>query len=87
MVAVGNLDKIWSTVPEDAAESDLKKAFRSYFGAEWTEVLDGADQSFGYHASNNVYFAVREVRLVEELTLEQLLEEKGAPRPPDIIVS
>lgn len=87
MVAVGNLDKIWSTVPEDAAEGELKTIFRGHFGAEWAEVLDDADQSFGYHASNNVYFAVREVRLVDELTLEQLLEEKGSPRPPDIIVS
>uniref|UniRef100_A0A7C1FDQ6 Uncharacterized protein n=1 Tax=Ammonifex degensii TaxID=42838 RepID=A0A7C1FDQ6_9THEO len=87
MVAVGNLDKVWLTVPEDVMAEELQDAFRSYFGAEWTEVLAGTEKSFAYHAANNAYFAVRGLRPVENLTLEQLLEAKGVGRPPNIIVS
>ncbi len=65
----------------------MKDAFRSYFGAEWAEVLDAAEKSFAYNAANNAYFAVRDLRLVENLTLEQVLEKKGIGRPPNIIVS
>jgi hypothetical protein len=65
----------------------LQDAFRSYFGAEWAEVLDSAEKSLAYNAANNVYFAVRDLRLVEHLTLEQLLEKKGIGQPPNIIVS
>ena len=87
LVAVGNLNKVWLTVPEDVAAEELQDAFRSYFGAEWTEVLDVADKSFIYNAANNAYFAVRDLRPVENLTLEQLSEKKGISRPPNIIVS
>jgi hypothetical protein len=65
----------------------LQDAFRSYFGAEWAEVLDAAEKSFPYNAANNAYFAVRDLRPVENLTLEQLLEKKGIGQPPNIIVS
>jgi hypothetical protein len=65
----------------------LQDAFRGYFGAEWAEVLDVADKSFTYNAANNAYFAVRDLRPLENLTLEQLLEEKGIGQPPNIIVS
>ena len=65
----------------------MQDAFRSYFGAELAEVLDAAKKSFSYHAANNAYFAVRDLRPVENLTLEQLLEEKGIGQPPNIIVS
>lgn len=87
MVAVGNLDQVWLAVPEDVAPEELQDAFRSYFGSEWSQVLDAADKSFPYNAANTAYFAVRELRPVENLTLEQLLEEKGIGRPPNIIVS
>ncbi len=87
MAAVGNLDKIWLAVPEDVAEKEVQDAFRSYFGAEWAEVLDAAEKSFAYNAFNNAYFAVRDVRPVENLTLPQLLEKKGISRPANIIVS
>jgi len=87
MVAVGNLDKVWLAVPEDVAAEELQDAFRSYFGAEWAEVLDAAEKSFTYNAANNAYFAVRDLRPVENLTLEQLLEKKGIGQPPNIIVS
>ncbi|MBN1103240.1 MAG: hypothetical protein JXL84_07500 [Deltaproteobacteria bacterium] len=65
----------------------MQNAFRRYFGAEWAEVLDAAERSFAYNASNNAYFAVRNLRLVENLTLEDLLEERGIGRPPNIIAS
>jgi len=87
LVAVGNLDKVWLTVPEDVAAEELQDAFRSYFGAEWAEVLDVADKSFIYNAANNTYFSVRDLLPVETLTLEQLSENKGISQPPNIIVS
>lgn len=87
MVAVGNLDKVWLAVPENVAAEELQDAFRSYFGAKWTEVLSVAEKSFAYHATNNAYFSVRDLRPVENLTLEQLLKKKGIDRPPNIIVS
>ena len=65
----------------------MQEAFRSHFGADWAEVLDAADQSFAYNASNNAYFAVRDLRSVENLTLEQLLEKQGIARPVNIIAS
>jgi hypothetical protein len=87
LVAVGNLDKVWLAVPEDVAAEEMQDAFRSYFGAEWAEVLDAAEKSFTYSAANNAYLAVRDLRPVENLTLEQLLERKGIGQPPNIIVS
>jgi hypothetical protein len=50
-------------------------------------VLDAADKSFSYNAANNAYFAVRDLRPEENLTLEQLLENKGIGQPANIIVS
>ncbi len=87
MVAVGNLDKVWLEVPEDVAESELQEAFRKTFGAEWDEVLAVADKSFSYNAANSAYFAVRGLRPIENLTLEQLLEQKGVDRSSNIIAS
>jgi hypothetical protein len=87
VVAVGNLDKVWLPVPEDVAEEELQDAFRLYFGAEWDEVLAVADKSFSYNAANNAYFAVRGLRPAENLTLEQLLQEKGIGQSPNIIAS
>ncbi len=87
MVAVGSLGKIWLEVPEDVGAEELRTAFRSCFGAEWAEVLCSAERSFAYNASNSAYFAVRDLHRLEDLTLEQLLEEKGIGHPPNIIVS
>ena len=87
MVAVGNLDKVWIAVPEDVAAEELQDAFRSYFGAQWAEVLDVAEKSLDYNAFNNAYFAVRDLRPIVNLTLEQLLEKTGIGQPPNIIVS
>jgi hypothetical protein len=87
VVAVGSLDKVWLAVPEDVAREELQDAFRSYFGAEWAEVLDVAEKSFAYNIFNNAYFAVRDLRPLENLTLDQLLEKKGIGHPPNIIVS
>jgi hypothetical protein len=87
VVAVGNLDKVWLAVPEDVAEEELQDAFRLYFGAEWGEVLAVADKCFSYNAANNAYFAVSDLRPVEDLTLEQLLEKKGVGQSPNIIAS
>ena len=87
MVAVGNLDKIWIEIPDDASESDFTKAFLSYFNEDWSEVLDTADKAFSYNAANNAYFAVRNLHPVEDLTLDQLLEKEGTGKPANIIVS
>ena len=65
----------------------MQDAFRRYFGAQWAEVLDVAEKSFIYNAANNAYFAVRNLRPVENLTLDQLLEKEGIGQPPNVIVS
>ena len=87
MVAVGNLDKVWLAVPEDVVEEALQDAFRLHFGSEWDEVLAVSDKSFSYNAANDAYFAVRDLRPAENLTLEQLLATKGIGQPPNIIAS
>jgi hypothetical protein len=87
VVAVGNLDKVWLAVPEDVEEKEVQDAFRSYFGAKWNEILDVAEKSFTYNAANNAYFAVRDLRPLEDLTLGQLLEKEGIGQPPNIIAS
>jgi hypothetical protein len=87
LVAVGNLDLVWLALPEDPAEGEIQVAFQNYFGVGWAEVLDTAEKSFTYNAANNAWFAVRDLRPLENLTLEQLLEKKGIGRPPNIIVS
>jgi hypothetical protein len=87
LIAVGNLDKVWIAVPENVAAEELQDAFRSYFNAQWAEVLDVAEKSFAYNAFNNAYFAVRNLRSVENLTLEQLLEKTGIGQLANIIVS
>ena len=84
---MGNFDKVWLAVPEDVAAEELRDAFRGYFGVEWDEVLDVTDKSFAYNAANNAYFAVRDLRPVENLTLDQLLEKEGIGKPPNIIAS
>lgn len=87
MVAVGDLDKVWMEVPEDVSAEEFKHVFRSYFGVEWTEVLDATNKSYYYNAANNAYFAVSKLRLVENLTLDQLLEKEDVVQPPNIIIS
>jgi hypothetical protein len=84
VVAVGNLDKVWFEVPEYVAEESLYSAFHSYFGAEWAEVLDAADNSFAYNVANNAYFAVRDLRSIENITLDQLIDNGSVP---NIIIS
>ncbi len=87
MVAVGNLDKIWLSVPADIPMMELQDAFRGYFSKEWDEVLDTADPSFYYNALNNAYFAVRDLLPVENLTLDRLSGKDGIGKQPHIIVS
>lgn len=84
---MGNLGKVWTAVPEYVAAEELKEAFRSHFDAQWDDVLDVAEESFAYNAFNKAYFAVRNLRPVEDLTLERLLENKGIDHPPNVILS
>ncbi len=84
---MGSLHKVWLNVPEDVTAEKLKDAFRRFFGAEWRDVLDAAAKSFGYNAPNNGYFAVRNLRALENVTLDQVLKEKGIGSPPNVIVS
>lgn len=87
MVAVGRLDRVWHSIPEDFTPRELQEAFYNYFGAKWGEILDAAEKSFAYNIFNNAYFSVQDVQPVENLTLDQLLENKEIGRPPNIIVS
>jgi hypothetical protein len=87
LVAVGNLDKVWIAVPEDATAKELQNTFQDYFGAQWGEVLNAADNSFPYNSANNAYFSVRNLRPLENLTVAQILEEKGNNTTRNIIVS
>ena len=87
MVAVGNLHKVWHEFPEVVGPEEWQEAFRGHFGAEWTEVLDAAEKSLAYSAACNVYFAVRDLRPLENLTLEELLEKTGVSRPPNVIAA
>ena len=84
---MGSLHKIWLEIPEDLTAERLKNAFRSFFRAEMIDVLDAADNSFEYNAANNGYFAVRNLRLLENLTLEQIQKENRIGRSPNVIVS
>ncbi len=74
-------------MPEDVTAERLKNAFKSFFGAEMTDVLDAADESFEYNVTNNGYFAVRNLRALENLTLEKVLKEKGIGTSPNVVVS
>ncbi|MBN2062414.1 MAG: hypothetical protein JW882_18575 [Deltaproteobacteria bacterium] len=78
---------MWTSVPEDMKAEELQDSFGRYFDAQWAEVLDAADKSVTYNAFNNAYFAVRNLRPVENMTLEQLLEKTGVGQPPNIIIS
>lgn len=84
---MGSLDRIWPSVPDDLSMDALQDEFQNQFGAKWGEVLDAANASFSYNAANTAYFAVRNVRLVEGLTLDQLLTKYGNGKPPNILVS
>lgn len=84
---MGNLFKIWPSVPDDVSMEELQDAFQNHFGVKWDEVLDAADTSFAYNSANNVYFAVSDLRPVDDLTLDQLLKKNGINKPPNIIVS
>ena len=83
---MGNLDKVWLVGPDEVAAEEFQAAFEDYFGAKWVEVLDAMDKSLAYNMANNVYFAVRDLRHLENLTLEQLLTEQGIGQAPNIIV-
>lgn len=83
---MGNLDKVWLVGPDEVTAEELQVAFEDYFGAKWAEVLDAMDKSLAYNVDNKVYFAVRNLRHLENLTLEQLLTELGIGQAPNIIV-
>jgi len=87
VVAIGSLDKIWFTPSEDVAEENLYSAFHNHFGLEWAEVLNAADNSFDYNIANNAYFAVRGLRSIQNLTLDQLMGRESVDRPPNVIIS
>jgi len=86
VVAVGNLDKVWLDLPE-AGEAELRSAFAAQFGKDWEKVLINASKPFSYHAANQAYFGVREIRSLEGLFLHELVEPSGAAQPVNIIAS
>ncbi|MCL6558983.1 MAG: hypothetical protein K6U74_09295 [Firmicutes bacterium] len=86
MVAVGNLEKVWLDIPEEIETIEsLKSAFNQYFNADWDEVMVGAEKPFGYHASYDACFSVKDLKAVTDLTVDQLLQFKGVKRPLNII--
>jgi len=87
VVAVGNLDKVWIPDAAEASVEELKDAFRRHFGVQWDEALNALDTSLAYHAANTAYFSVRDLRQIENLTLDQLTAETGNDRPLNIIAS
>ena len=86
VVAVGSLQKIWLEIPQDVSEEKYKKSFEACFGAEWDKILDAIDSSFEYNAYNTIYFSVGDIKLIENLNIDQLLEEKGLLQPPNVVV-
>ncbi|MEW6447117.1 MAG: hypothetical protein AB1426_03380 [Bacillota bacterium] len=85
---MGSLEKLWLEIPQDlSGQEELNTAFQDHFGKAWSEVLIGAEKSFSYHAANNAYFAVSDLKLVENLTLSNLLESKDNHMPVNIIAS
>ena len=87
VVAVGNLDKVWLVDPVNFSLDSFNKAFQSYFGAEWMDILDSTDISFSYNAANNAYFSICDLHTIEDLTLDQLLKGEGVGQLRNIIVS
>ncbi len=63
----------------------LRQAFNAYFAAEWDAVMVGADKPFGYHAAYDAYFAVRDLKPVTDLTVDQLLASKDVKQPINIV--
>ncbi|PKN29186.1 MAG: hypothetical protein CVU64_09580 [Deltaproteobacteria bacterium HGW-Deltaproteobacteria-21] len=55
-------------------ESRSSRTIPAFDSAEWAEVLDVAERSFAYNAANGAYFVVSNLRRLENLTLEELLE-------------
>ncbi len=84
---MGKLNKIWLSVPKDVPVAELPDAFSSHFGAKWGEVLNTSETSLAYNAFNDTYFAVSDLRPVENLTLDRLLGKSGINKPPNVIVS
>lgn len=50
-------------------------------------MLDAVDKSFEYNTYNTVYFSVGDIKLIKNVTLDQLLEEKGVYQPSNVVVS
>ena len=74
MVAVGTLKKVWLNIPQDVSEEIFKKAFEDCFGSGLENALDTIDKSFEYNVYNTVYFSIGDIELIENVTLDQLLE-------------
>jgi len=72
---------------EDITEEEFRQAFRSYFGVEWTELLDTAYNSYDYIAYNDIYFAIRDLQPVESTSLEQFLRDKEFKQSLNIVIS
>jgi len=72
---------------EDITKEEFRQAFRSYFGAEWTELLDTAYKSYDYIAYNDTYFAIRDLHPVENTSLEQFLGDEEFRQSLNIVIS
>jgi hypothetical protein len=85
VVAVGSLEQVWLDLPDFESKQTLMSAFNAYFNADWNAVMVGAEKPFGYHASYDAYFAVRNLRPVNDLTVDQLLASTGVKKPINIV--
>ena len=87
VVAVGKLKKIWLGIQQDISAEEFADAFEEYFGSSPTEVLNAIDMSFEYNVYNNAYFSAGDIELINDVTLDKLIEEKGLYRAPNVVVS
>ncbi len=74
---MGNFLSAWVDPPPEAGEKEYKREFARFFGANWEDVLVGAERPFQEHMYWDGYFAVRGLKKTTGLTLEELAGGAG----------
>jgi len=71
VIAVGHLGEIWTDLPAKG-KVEFQRDFTDFFGAAWELVMVGAEKPFAMHSYWDGYFAVREIKPLIGLTLDDL---------------
>jgi len=71
VIAVGNLGEVWMDLSA-AGREEFQRDFARFFGAAWGLVMVGAEKPFDMHSYWDGYFAVRDIKPVNGLTLADL---------------